>query len=58
MAELKQGETALMHAAGSGVGMAGIQSANALGGCPRISVHGSLTPGLAWCSRAQMGRGP
>ena len=31
MAELKQGETALMHAAGSGVGMAGIQSANALG---------------------------
>jgi NADPH2:quinone reductase len=31
MAELKQGETALMHAAGSGVGMAGIQSAHALG---------------------------
>ena len=29
-----------------------------LGVCPRISVHGSLIPGLAWCSRAQMGRGP
>ncbi len=28
-----------------------------LGGCPRISVNGSLTPGLAWRSRAQMGRG-
>ena len=31
MAELKQGETALIHAAGSGVGMAGIQIAKALG---------------------------
>ncbi|MGH8059323.1 MAG: quinone oxidoreductase family protein [Candidatus Entotheonellia bacterium] len=31
MAELKRGETALIHAAGSGVGMAGIQIAKALG---------------------------
>ena len=31
MAGLKRGETALIHAAGSGVGMAGIQIANALG---------------------------
>jgi NADPH2:quinone reductase len=31
MAGLKPGETALIHAAGSGVGMAGIQIANALG---------------------------
>jgi NADPH:quinone reductase len=31
MAELKWGETALIHAAGSGVGMAGIQIAKALG---------------------------
>lgn len=31
MAELKRGETALIHAAGSGVGMAGIQIAHALG---------------------------
>ena len=31
MAELKRGETALIHAAGSGVGMAGIQIANAIG---------------------------
>ncbi len=31
MAGLKAGETALVHAAGSGVGMAGIQIANALG---------------------------
>ena len=31
MAELKSGETALIHAAGSGVGMAGIQIAKALG---------------------------
>ena len=31
MAELKPGETALIHAAGSGVGMAGIQIANGLG---------------------------
>ncbi len=31
MAGLKQGETALIHAAGSGVGMAGIQIAKALG---------------------------
>ena len=31
MAELKPGETALIHAAGSGVGMAGIQIAKAMG---------------------------
>jgi len=31
MADLKPGETALIHSAGSGVGMAGIQIANALG---------------------------
>ena len=31
MAGLKPGETALIHSAGSGVGMAGIQIANALG---------------------------
>jgi NADPH:quinone reductase len=31
MAELKRGETALIHAAGSGVGIAGIQIAKALG---------------------------
>ena len=31
MAGLKSGETALIHAAGSGVGMAGIQLAKSLG---------------------------